>query len=197
MPQKKLRAWLPTPDQILQSRTLKLFAPHLADVRLWHFNRHNLNKAVYIGVLCAFFPLPGQMAFALIGALIFRANVPLSLALTWITNPITTLPIFYAAYYVGAQILEVPPIRLRLIAQMLADFSSWIFSDGANPFVTYQHSFSLSAFCLGLIILAIISSLISGLTFKFFWRYKVVATWKNRYGYRPHVTAKSRKHPKR
>ncbi|WP_261871162.1 DUF2062 domain-containing protein [Psychrobacter sp. JCM 18901] len=55
MPQKRLKDLLPTPEKILESRTLKLFAPHLADPRLWHFNRHSLNKAVYIGVLSAFF----------------------------------------------------------------------------------------------------------------------------------------------
>lgn len=194
MPKKKLRAWLPTPDHILQSRTLRVFAPHLADARLWHFNRHNLNKAVYIGVLCAFFPLPGQMPLALIGALFFRANVPMALALTWITNPLTTLPIFYAAYYVGAKILDAPLISLRLIAQMLTDFSLWVFSDGVNPFLTYKDSFSMTAFCLGLTILAIISSVLSGLVFKFFWKYKVIATWKKRHGYRPHI---KRKPPKR
>lgn len=55
VPQKRLKDLLPTPEKILESRTLKLFAPHLADPRLWHFNRHSLNKAVYIGVLSAFF----------------------------------------------------------------------------------------------------------------------------------------------
>ena len=187
MPQKRLRAWLPTPDQILQSQTLKLFAPHLADARLWHFNRHSLNKAVYIGVLCAFFPLPGQMPLALICALIFRANVPMALGLTWITNPITTLPVFYASYQVGAKILDAPDISLRLIARMLADLSAWVFSGGANPFITYKGSFSLAAFALGLIILGVLSSIISGLVFKYFWRYKIVNSWKKRHGYRPHL----------
>lgn len=189
MPKKKLRAWLPTPEQVLQSRTLRLFGPQLADARLWHFNRHSLTKAVYIGVLSAFFPLPGQMPLALIGALAFRANVPMALALTWITNPLTTLPVFYAAYWVGATILDKPLISLRTIANMLADLSSWVFSDGVNPFITYHGSFSLAAFCLGLIILAVISSVISGVVFKLVWRYKVINTWKKRHGYRAKKTA--------
>lgn len=194
MPNKKLRAWLPTPDQILQSRTLKVFAPHLADPRLWHFNRHSLTKAVYIGVLCAFFPLPGQMPLALIGSLIFRANVPMALGLTWITNPLTTLPIFYVAYYIGAKLLDTPMISLRMVARMLADFSSWILSDGANPFVIYKGSFSLAAFSLGLVIMALVTSLICGIAFKLFWKYKVVNNWKKRHGYQPKT--KFQKKPK-
>ena len=180
MPNKSLKKLLPTPETILASRTLKLFAPHLADPRLWQFNRHSLNKAVYIGVLSAFFPLPGQMLLALIGALIYRANVPMALGLTWITNPLTTLPIFYAGYYVGAKIMGEPMISLRLIGRMIADFSLWVLSDGANPFVTYSGTVSLTAFCLGLTILAIITSIICGLAFKGIWRYKTVTSWQKR-----------------
>lgn len=180
VPKKRLKNLLPTPEKVLESRSLRLFAPHLVDARLWHFNRHSLNKAVYIGVLSAFFPLPGQMLLALIGALIFRANVPMALGLTWITNPVTTLPIFYAGYYIGASILDVPMISLRLIGRMIADFSLWVLSNGDNPFITYRNSVSLSAFCLGLIILAIISSIICGLAFKAIWRYKTITTWQKR-----------------
>lgn len=180
VPQKRLKDLLPTPEKILESRTLKLFAPHLADQRLWQFNRHSLNKAVYIGVLSAFFPLPGQMLLALVGSLIFRANVPMALGLTWLTNPLTTLPVFYASYYVGAKILDVPMVSLRLIGRMIADFSLWILSNGANPFITYRGTVSLAAFCLGLTILAIITSIICGLAFKAVWRYKTVISWQKR-----------------
>jgi len=177
---KRLKNLLPTPEQILQSRSLKVFAPHLGDPRLWQFNRHSLNKAVYIGVLSAFFPLPGQMLLALIGALIFRANVPMALGLTWITNPLTTLPIFYAGYYIGAKIIDVPMISLRLIGRMIADFSLWVLSDGANPFIIHSGTVSITAFCLGLTILAIISSIVCGLAFKGIWRYKTVSSWQKR-----------------
>ena len=180
MPKKRLQSMLPTPEKIMESRSLKWFAPHSVDARLWHFNRHSLNKAVYIGVLSAFFPLPGQMLLALIGALMWRANVPMALGLTWITNPLTTLPIFYAGYYVGAKLLGEPMISLRLIGRMIADFSLWLLSNGANPFVTYQDSFSLSAFCLGLTLLAIVTSLVCGLAFRIIWRYKTVSTWQKR-----------------
>ncbi|WP_367103674.1 DUF2062 domain-containing protein [uncultured Psychrobacter sp.] len=180
MPRNRLKNFLPTPEKILGNRSLKLFAPHLADPRLWHFNRHSLNKAVYIGILSAFFPLPGQMLLALIGALIFRANVPMALGLTWITNPLTTLPIFYAGYYIGAKILDEPMISLRIIGRMIADFSLWVLSNGANPFVTYRGTVSIAAFCVGTAILAIVTSIICGLTFKAIWRYKTVSSWQKR-----------------
>ena len=194
MPNKSLKKLLPTPEKILESRVLRLFAPHLADPRLWQFNRHSLNKAVYIGVLSAFFPLPGQMLLALIGALVFRANVPMALGLTWITNPLTTLPVFYAAYYLGAKIIGVPMISLRLIGRMIADFSLWVLSNGANPFITYKGTVSIAAFCLGLTILAVVTSIICGLAFKGIWRYKTVTSWQKRQ--RKHQKNLSRKPPK-
>lgn len=185
MPTKKLKNWLPTPEQIMQTKGLQPFAHYLSDPRLWHFNRRCLNKAVYVGVMSAFFPLPGQTLVALIFSLYFRANVPFAVALTWITNPITTIPVFYASYYVGAKILGKQIIGFRQIGHMLSDLSLWIFADGVNPFITYQHVFSLSAFCLGLLILAVITSLVCGLTFRFFWQYKIIRTWQKRHGYRP------------
>lgn len=199
MPQKQLKKWLPTPEEIQQNKTLKPFASRLSDPRLWHFNRASLTKAVYIGVFSSFFPLPGQSVLAILGCLYYKANIPMSIVSTWLTNPITTIPIFYAAYYIGANILNVDVIGLNTIGKMLSDLSLWLFSDGANPFVTYKDSFSLSAFLLGLLILAAISSIVCGLAFKYFWRYKVISTWKKRHGYRPphlikqHQTQKPKK----
>ncbi len=40
-------------------------------------------------------------------AIIFRGNILISIALVWITNPITIPPIFYACYKLGAWILNI------------------------------------------------------------------------------------------
>lgn len=194
VPQKQLKKWLPKPEEILANKTLGIFAPHLADPRLWHFNRRCLSTAIYIGVMSSFFPLPGQMLLALIFCLIFRANVPMAIALTWITNPLTTIPIFYFAYWVGTLFIDTPMISFHLIGQMLSAFSLWIFSNGDNPFMIYKDSVSLSTFTLGLTVIAIITSIICGVAFRFVWRFKVVSSWKKRHGYRPpHLLKKYQK----
>lgn len=185
MLKKQLQRWLPEPEKLLKNRTIKVFAPHLADPRLWHFNRRCLSKAVYIGVMSAFFPLPGQMPIATIAALYFRANLPMAVMLTWITNPLTSIPIFYFAYWLGALLVDAPMIDFKLIGEMLSAFSLWIFSDGSNPFVTFRQSISLTAFIVGLTILSVVSGVVSGLAFRIFWRWRVVNMWKKRHGYRP------------
>jgi uncharacterized protein (DUF2062 family) len=37
-----------------------------------------------------------------------RVNLPISVALVWITNPITMPPIFYSTYRVGTWVLDTP-----------------------------------------------------------------------------------------
>ena len=73
---------------------------------------------------------------------------------------------------------------------MIADFSLWVLSDGANPFITYKGAVSITAFCLGLTILAIVSSIICGLAFKGIWRYKTVSSWQKRQRLRTDKTPK-------
>lgn len=181
MPKQKLKKWLPSPEKLRENRVIGWFAPFLADPRLWQMNRGALTRAVYIGVLCAFFPLPGQMPLAVIGALLFRANIPMAVALTWITNPLTTIPVFWFAYSVGAFLIGEPMIGIRTIGVVVANFSLWITGNGSNPFSA--HLFSLNAFIVGLIVCGIVSSIIAGLLFNFFLQYRIVTSWQKRLGY--------------
>ena len=70
-------------------------------------NRHSIAGAAFIGLFCAFIPLPFQMLFAAALAIAFRCNLPLSMALVWISNPVTFTPIFYFTYRLGAWLLNM------------------------------------------------------------------------------------------
>jgi len=56
-----------------------------------------------VGLFCAFVPLPIQMLLAAAAAIIFRVNLPISVGLVWITNPVTIPPMFYFCYKVGTR----------------------------------------------------------------------------------------------
>lgn len=61
--------------------------------------------AFAVGLTLMWLPLPLQTFLAALTALQVRANVPLSAALVWITNPITIPPMYFAAYQLGLLIL--------------------------------------------------------------------------------------------
>jgi len=87
-------------------RTLRPVSRWLHDPELWHLHRRSVAGATFIGLFTAFVPLPFQMLIAAVLAVISRCNLPISVALVWITNPITMTPMFYFAYRLGAWLLD-------------------------------------------------------------------------------------------
>ncbi len=68
---------------------------------------HSIALGLAIGVWIAFTPTVGlQMTMALIICTIFRANLPIALAMCWISNPITFVPMYYGYYLLGLVILD-------------------------------------------------------------------------------------------
>lgn len=64
---------------------------------------------MWTGLFVALLPIPGQTIIALLAALVLRVNLPIAAIATWITNPITMVPIFYWEYSLGTVILQMPP----------------------------------------------------------------------------------------
>lgn len=77
-----------------------------AHASIWHFNRRTVARAFAVGLFSAFIPIPGQMVLAAGLAIIFRANLPVSAALVWVTNPLTFPALFFTAYKFGAWIMQ-------------------------------------------------------------------------------------------
>ncbi len=100
---------MPDPNVIKNNKSLRIFGKLLHDTNLWHLNRRSIARAVAIGFFCAFMPIPFQMVLAAALAITFRANLLFSVALVWVSNPITMPAIFYFSYKLGAIILRVPP----------------------------------------------------------------------------------------
>jgi len=104
---KTFKRFSPDPQELKDHKYLGWLSEHLHDASLWNFNRRSISKAFAIGLFCAFIPIPFQMLLAAPAAVIFSANLPLSVALVWITNPFTMPLIYYGCYKIGAWILDV------------------------------------------------------------------------------------------
>jgi hypothetical protein len=157
---------MPDPHTIREHKYLRWMGSRLHATDLWHINRHSTSKAVAVGLFCAWIPVPFQMILAALGALTIRANLPVSVALVWLTNPLTMPPMFYGAYRLGVWILGRPdrPFNFELTWQWL----------GSELLQIWQ------PFLLGCGLLAICSSVGGYWLTQGLWRWHVGKAWQLR-----------------
>ncbi len=108
MPKKTLKSITPSVERMRQIKSLAVLGDWIYATNLWHINRYSASMACFVGLFVACMPIPGQMVAAASLALLFRCNLPLSVGLVWITNPVTMPAIFYLAYKLGAMVIDVP-----------------------------------------------------------------------------------------
>jgi len=70
-------------------------------------NREMVSKSFLIGLFLAFLPIPLQMLAVILMMKFFKFNVPVAIALCWISNPLTMPFIFYVEYIVGGFLLNI------------------------------------------------------------------------------------------
>ena len=103
-----LQKYLPSREAIRRQSSLGPVRHLLLEPALWRLHQRSVGGAFFIGLFCAFLPLPlGQTLLAGLLAVVSRCNVPIALGLTWITNPLTAGPIFIFAYKLGGWLLGV------------------------------------------------------------------------------------------
>ncbi len=163
MPRRLLKRYLPDHEKIREHKHLKCFGKLLHDPNLWHLNRRSVPGAFSVGLFMAFVPVPFQMFLAAAAAIALRVNLPISVALVWITNPITMGPIFYLAYKTGALILNQPTL----------DFSFELTFD----WLTHQLGQIWQPFLLGCLLFGTLAALTGNLIIRSFWRITVRKNW--------------------
>jgi uncharacterized protein (DUF2062 family) len=123
-----VKQWLKriTPDRakVSQHKHLRVFGRLLHDPNLWHLNRRSASVAVAVGLFVMYAPPLGQMLVAAAIAIALRVNLPISVALVWITNPVTIPPMYYFAYLVGAHILGRPVDTFHVTFWL--DWRNWL-----------------------------------------------------------------------
>jgi len=89
MAKKLIKKWFPHQDRIRHHQHLQFLGHRLHDPNLWHLNRRSVAGAFAVGLFCAMLPIPFQMVVAAVLAILARVNLPISVMLVWITNPLT------------------------------------------------------------------------------------------------------------
>jgi uncharacterized protein (DUF2062 family) len=166
MPRRFIKKYLPDPEIIRQHRSLRVFGSLIHSPNLWHLNKRSVSGAFAVGLFCAFVPIPFQMVLAALLALVFRVNLPIAIALVWITNPVTIPPMFWTAYQIGASILDVPVQKLAF--ELSGEWLKTEFLRVWQPFL------------LGCFIMASGSALSGFVTIRVAWRLVVMDSWRRR-----------------
>jgi uncharacterized protein len=107
---KRLKAWLPNPQTIKDNRWLRWMGPALHHPRLWHFSRKGIAMGLALGIFFGLLSPVAQMPLAAGAAIVLRANLPMAVASTLVTNPVTFGPVYYGAYHLGKAILGQRPV---------------------------------------------------------------------------------------
>lgn len=159
----RLHHHMPRREQLEGSRWIPAAA---LDSALWRFTRRSVPRAVALGLLVGILVPVAQFIVSALLALPTRANVPLAMLTTLITNPFTTPVIWALSYHVGAAMLRldaasgVGPIdHLMQVTDGWA-LLEWLTSEGR-------------VLALGLLVVATISAALGYLASGLMWRWWV------------------------
>ncbi len=166
MPKKTLKLIVPSPAKMREIKSLHILGDWIYATNLWHINRYSASMAFFVGLFVAFMPIPGQMLLAAVMAVALGCNLPLSVGLVWITNPVTMPAIFYLAYRVGAMIIDVPMQDM--------DFELSVHWLGNSLDAIWQ------PFLLGCLICGLFFGCLGYFVISLMWRWRVSYHWRER-----------------
>ena len=174
MPRKHFRKFLPSHAAIRDHKHLSRFGAFLDHPNLWHLNRRSVAGGAAVGLFAGLIPGPVQMLAAALIAIPLRVNLPVALATTWYTNPLTIGPLYFVAYELGKLITggrgtanPAPEFDLGDVWRWMEAFGAWTLSLG-------------KPLAVGLAALAVLLAAAGWLAVWLGWRWHVTAAWRRR-----------------
>ena len=175
----RFKRLLPTPESVRQNRWLRWMGPVIHHPRLWHFSRKGISAGLAIGIFFGLLIPIAQIPFSAALAVILRANLPVAMASTLVTNPVTFGPVYYGGYHLGSWVLgepgasaadEVPPLQ---VPETAAEGSTRGFTDSVLAVFEYATTVG-KPLVVGLAILAVLCGL------AVYWISSAVLAWRVR-----------------
>lgn len=161
-PAKWVSAHLPTREKLETNRWIRPFAHQVLKPDLWRFNRRSVPRGVALGLFTGISVPFAHSPIAALTAVFVRANVPVAIATTWLSNPATWALMFPAALWLS---------RLEGFHADVGSFR-WLMDHhaGLGAWVHWLLSSAAPALMAGLFTLAVIVSstgyLVSGLAWR-------------------------------
>jgi len=133
---------------------------------MWLLSRRSVANACMVGLFAAMLPIPFQMLLAAFGAYCFRGNLPLSVSLVWLTNPLTMPVVFYFNYRVGAWVLDYP-------ARQVPDHLT-------TMWIAEQMAYIILPLAIGSVIVGLVLAIASNILVRLIWRLNIHRNWRRR-----------------
>jgi len=166
MPKKTLKQFMPSPARIQKVKGLHLLGDWVYQPNLWHINRYSASMAFFVGLFISYMPIPGQTLLAALLAIWLRCNLPLSVALVFISNPVTMPPMYFMAYKLGAHLLNTPVEALHFELSF-----HWLGNGLAAVW---------KPFLLGCLVCGLSLGSLGYFTLSMVWRWQVAYKWHQR-----------------
>jgi hypothetical protein len=162
---------LPSRESIEGNRWLKPVANRVMHSSLWRFTRRSVPRGVALGMVTGILVPMGQIPASAILALPLRANIPAAAATTFFTNPITTPPLWVAAYWLGSWMLG--PRTERALAQAQAQVQQ----QGWGDWLLHQAG---PATLTGLVTITAVLTVLGYFGTALAWRLWIARKWRKR-----------------
>lgn len=158
-----LKRHIPTREALGRNRYIKPFAGRVLRSDLWRFNRRSVPRGIALGLFAGIL-IPFAHSFvAAVSAVFVRANVPVAIAATWVSNPVTWVVIFPSAYRIGHGLLRVDAMtRVQPIGHALG-------STGSGQLLHRLTGAGLET-AFGLFVIATVLASVGYLATSFVWR---------------------------
>lgn len=175
MAKEFIKRFLPDRDTLARNRMLRWLGPTLLHPDLWHVGRRSIAIGLAIGLFFGLMIPLAQIPAAVFVAMVFRANLAVAAAGTFITNPFTFGPIYFLAYQIGDALIGepqtiVPDVAAAAAQELVSGRGQWILrvADMGAPLF------------LGLFLLAVTASITAYVGVHLAWRMGVVTKKRRR-----------------
>lgn len=152
-----IRRFMPSREQLANNKYMAPIAHRFLSPELWRFTRRSVPRGVALGLFSAFIIPVGQIFLSAFLALPFRANVPVSALVTFITNPFTFPFWIVIANRVGSLFIEFDAVDADELSGGAWDWLTDFFEMAGTT-------------VLGFLVLALVSSAVGYVISSAAWR---------------------------
>ena len=162
-----LKGHVPTRESLEKNRWVRPFAHSVLRPDLWRFNRRSVPRGMALGLFVGILIPFAHSAVAALTAVFVRANVPMAIASTWVSNPATWIIIFPSAYKIGEALLHADAMT------SIAPMASAMHETEMDRLLQQITGKGLDT-ALGLFVIATVLAAIGYLASSFGWRWWIM-----------------------